>query len=246
MLLYATYSEGFRPGLLNRPGGAFQAATGFTVPFEVETDTVENYEIGWKLNLAENQVQFNGSAFYVDISNLQTTIFDTSIVNLFFSDNAADAEVFGVEGDVIVAPQAIQGLTLFGAFSVLDTEITDVITPTGDVIEGGELAFAPTFQGNARARYEWGVGDYTAHAQAQIVYSGSSRSDIIELNAAKVDAYNAVNLAAGLSSENWRAEIFAENVTDQNGVTSVFAINGPSRQTVLRPRTIGFRVSAQY
>ena len=33
----------------------------------------------------------------VDITGLQSTIFDPSIVNLFFSDNAADAEISGVK-----------------------------------------------------------------------------------------------------------------------------------------------------
>ena len=46
-------------------------------------------------------VRFNGSAFMVDITGLQSTIFDPTIVNLFFSDNAADAEILGVEGDFV-------------------------------------------------------------------------------------------------------------------------------------------------
>ena len=33
MMYYATYSEGFRPGLLNRPGGAYKASDNYTVPF---------------------------------------------------------------------------------------------------------------------------------------------------------------------------------------------------------------------
>ena len=45
MLFYATYSEGFRPGLLNRPGGA-PGPSGFTVPFALDTDEVTNYEMG--------------------------------------------------------------------------------------------------------------------------------------------------------------------------------------------------------
>ena len=61
LLFYATYSEGFRPGLLNRPGGASNGA-GFNVPFELETDEVKNYELGWKMDLADGQVRFNGSA----------------------------------------------------------------------------------------------------------------------------------------------------------------------------------------
>ncbi len=246
MLFYATYSEGFRPGLLNRPGGA-AGPGGFTVPFAIDTDEVTNYEVGWKTNLFENQLQFNGSAFYVDIENLQTTIFDPTITNLFFSDNAADAEVFGLEADFIVAPAAMDGLTIYGAFSVLDTEITTVLTPTGDVTAGAELAFAPSFQGNLRARYEWPVGnDYIAHIMPQIVYSGSSRSDIIDINAANVDSWTTIAMSAGLSSDRWSLEIFADNLSNTHGDLSTNAVFGPIRTTPLRPRTVGVRVGLTY
>lgn len=246
VLLYATYSEGFRPGLLNRPGGA-QGPNGFTVPFELDTDDVTNYEIGWKTNIFDNQLQFNGNAFFVEVERLQTTIFDPSIVNLFFSDNAADAEIYGVEGDFIWAPAQIDGLTIAGAFSVLDTEITEVLTPTGDVIAGSELAFAPNFQGNLRARYEWPVGsDYTAHVMPQIAYSGSSRSDIIEINAAPVDDWVTLALSAGLTAENWSIEIFGDNLTDERAQTNNTFVFDRERITIVRPRTVGVRVGFQY
>ena len=246
VLLYATYSEGFRPGLLNRPGGA-AGPNGFVVPFELDTDEVKNYEIGWKTSLLDNQLQLNGSAFYVDIERLQTTIFDPSIVNLFFSDNAADARVYGLEGNFIAAPVSVPGLTVTGGFSVLDTEITDVLTPTDDVTDGAELAFAPTFQGNMRARYEWDVNSsFTAHVQTQIVYSGSSRSDIIDINAAKVAAWNTVSLSAGLTAEQWSMEIFADNLGDTYGELSNNFINDRERVTPLRPRTIGLRIGVNY
>ena len=47
-MYYVTYSEGFRPGLLNRKGGAVNAAGTYTVPNVVDSDTVTNYEFGWK------------------------------------------------------------------------------------------------------------------------------------------------------------------------------------------------------
>ena len=80
---------------------------------------MKNYEFGWKLDLVDGQLRINGSAFYVDISNLQTTIFDPSITNLFFSDNAADAEIMGLETDFTIAPFATPGLTIAGAVSFL-------------------------------------------------------------------------------------------------------------------------------
>ena len=56
----------------------------------------------------------------VDVSGLQSTIFDPSIVNLFFSDNAADADITGLEGDFVYYTN-VNGLVVSGAFSMLDT-----------------------------------------------------------------------------------------------------------------------------
>ncbi|MGB3165567.1 MAG: TonB-dependent receptor [Alteraurantiacibacter sp.] len=245
-LFDATYSAGFRPGLLNRPGGATNGA-GFTVPFELETDEVQNYELGFKLDLLDGQMRFNGSAFYVDISNLQTTIFDPSITNLFFSDNAANAETYGFEADFVVAPYALPGLEVAGAFSILDTEITEVLTPTDDVIVGEPLAFAPEFQGNLRARYEWTLNsDLDAYVMPQVSYSASKFTDIIEINKIELDSYTTFALSAGVEATEWRFEVFGKNLTDERAQISGNYVNDRPRITVNRPLTVGIRVGYNY
>ena len=124
-LYYVTLSEGFRPGLLNRPGGRVSAdGSGFTVPFVLQTDEVVNLEVGMKADFG-NAFRLNAALFNIDIDNLQTTIFDTSIVNLFFSDNAADARVRGLEADFTWLPPWSDGLTIAGALSLLNSEITN-------------------------------------------------------------------------------------------------------------------------
>ncbi|MEL6387561.1 MAG: TonB-dependent receptor [Pseudomonadota bacterium] len=249
LLFFATYSEGFRAGLLNRPGGRV-SPTGFVVPFEVDTDEVTNYELGWKTLLLDGQLRFNGSAFFVEVEGLQTTILDPSIVNLFFSANAADAEVMGLEGDFTYAPAALSGLTLAGAFSILDTEITDVLIPTGDVIEGDSLAFAPEFQGNLRARYEWPVtfaGEtYDAHVMPQVVYSSEATTDIITINSTDLDAWTTVAISAGVAKDNWTLELYGENLTNEAAEVSGTFINDRDRITLARPRTIGVRVGVDF
>lgn len=246
LLFYGTYSQGFRPGILNRPVGA-EGPPPFTVPAEVDTDDVDNFELGWKTTLLDNQLRFNGAAFFIDISDLQTTIFDPNIVNLFFSDNAADAEVLGIEGDITYAPEAIQGLTINGAFSILDSEITEVITPTGDVVEGDELAFAPTFQGNLRARYEWDLAnELIGHVQPSIVYSSASNSDILQFNTDRVQGFTQVGLALGVSADSWSGEIYANNLLNSQGEISRAFGNDVQRVTPVRPRTIGARVAYNF
>lgn len=246
LLFYATYSEGFRPGLLNRPGGAL-GPNGFTVPFAVDTDEVKNYELGWKMDLIDGQFRFNGSAFFVDISNLQTQIFDPSITNLFFSDNAANAEIYGVEADFTIAPYATPGLTVSGAFSILDTEITEVLTPTTDVIAGSELAYAPGFQGNLRMRYEWDLSSTTeAYIQPQVSYSASKFTDIIQINNIELDSYTLVDLRAGLKKDQWSFEIFGENLFDERAQVSGTFGNDRPRIVTNRPLTVGMRVGFNY
>ena len=248
LLFYATYSEGFRPGLLNRPGGAAGPGT-YTVPYAVDTDEVTNYEIGWKTELFQNSLRFNGSAFFVDIEGLQTTIFDPSITNLFFSDNAANAELRGVEGEFTWAPIEVDGLTVAGGFSFLDSEITEVLTPTNDVLLGGELAFAPGYQGNLRARYEWPLEQeiagqmLTAHVMPQLVFSDESNTDIIEINKITLDGYTTLGGTLGVTGDNWSAELFATNLTNEHAELSGNFVNDRERITPMRPRTIGLRFS---
>jgi outer membrane receptor protein involved in Fe transport len=244
MLLYATWSQGFRPGLLNRPGGA-AGPDGYTVPYDLDTDEVDNYELGWKLDLFDRSLRFNGSLFYVDVQDLQTTIFDPSIVNLFFSDNAADAEIYGLEGDISWLPT--ENLMITGAFSYLDTEITDVNTPTSDVRDGDELAYAPDFQANVRARYTWYLqGGMTAHVMPHVSYSSSAQSDVIIINNDETDSWVLVGLTAGLTLDNWSAELFADNIFNEEAELTRNFVFDVERVTYARPFTAGVRVTFDF
>jgi outer membrane receptor for monomeric catechols len=244
-LYYITWSEGFRTGLLNRPGGAYQAANNYTVPFDVTSDELTNLEVGWKLDLFGGNFRFNGSLFMVDITDLQTTIFDTSIVNLFFSDNAADADVKGIEGDITWLVSS--NLTVGAAFSFLDTEVTASKTPSEDVIVGSELAYAPNFQGNLWARWEWSMGNgLTAHMMPSVAYSDSSYSDIISINSMEVPSWTKVDVTGGVSGDRWMVEAFVTNLTDEQVITGANYVNDTERLALAPPTTLGVRMSFDF
>ncbi len=244
-LWFATISEGFRPGLLNRPGGA-SGPGDYRVPFALDTDNVTNYEVGWKLDLAQS-LRVNGSLFFVEIDDLQTTIFDPSITNLFFSDNAANAEIWGLEGNVTWAPASVPGLTVTGAFSFLDSEITEVLTPTEDVREGDELAYAPAFQGNLRARYGWDLDNgMRAHVMPHVSYSDNAFTDIIAINRMELDSWMMLGVTAGVSTASWTAELFVDNLTDEAAELTGSFVADRKRVTLARPLTAGFRINYDF
>ena len=193
-------------------------------------------------------MRFNGSLFFLDIEKLQTTIFDPSISNLFFSANAADAEITGLEGDLIWQPGFTDGLTINAAFSILDSEITGVLTPTNDVRLGDELAFAPEFQGNIRARYEWDLqnSNLVAHVMPSVIFSSESFSDIITINRDRIDSWVMVNLTVGVTSDEWGAELFIDNLTDERAEIARNFVFDRTSVTYVRPLTAGVRVSYDF
>ena len=244
-MLYVTMSEGFRPGLLNRPVGSSSPDGSYTVKPSIESDEITNYEFGWKAVLQDGALRFNGSVFMVDVSGLQSTIFDPSIVNLFFSDNAADAEIRGVEGDILYYTDS--GLILSGAFSILNTEITKSLVPTADVVVGSHLAFAPGFQANFTARKEWGTSmGNTGHWQAQFNHSRASDSDIMEPNRATQASYFLTNIRAGVSNDSWTAEMYIDNVFDERAEISNTFVFDRQRVAVIRPLNLGFRYKVKF
>ena len=244
-MYYLTWSEGFRPGLLNRPAGRTSPDGSYSVPPSIDSDEVTNYEFGWKAVAMDGALRFNGSVYMVDVSGLQSTIFDPSIVNLFFSDNAADAEIKGVEGDFMYFTGS--GLILSGAFSLLDTEITKSLVPTGDVVVGSDLAFAPGFQANFTARKEWGTSQgNTGHWQAQVNHSRASDSDIMEPNRAQQDMYTLANIRAGVSNDSWTAEMYIDNITDERAELSNTFVFDRQRIAVIRPLNLGFRYKVKF
>ncbi|MDB2482440.1 TonB-dependent receptor [Gammaproteobacteria bacterium] len=246
VMYYVTWSEGFRPGLLNRPVGSSNADGSYVVKPEVKSDEVTNLEFGWKTVLRDGKLRFNGSAFMVDVSGLQSTIFDPSIVNLFFSDNAADADITGLEGDFVYYTN-VNGLVVSGAFSMLDTEITKSLVPTPDVVVGSDLAFAPGSQANLTARKEWGMSSgNTGHWQLQMSRSEKSFSDIMAPNKAIQRSHHFVNMRYGMSNDEWTAELYIDNVTDKRAEISNTFVFDRSRLSVIKPRTLGLRYKKSF
>ena len=246
VMYYITWSEGFRPGILNRPVGRTDPSGQYSVPAEVDTDEITNYEFGWKTILKDGNLRFNGSAFYVDVTGLQTTIFDPSIVNLFFSDNAADATIKGVEGDFTYYTMK-EGLSVAGAFSMLSTELTDSLVPTDDVTVGSDLAFAPGLQGNVRVRQEWGMSaGNVGHMQVQFTYSDDSYSDVMNPNKAVQASYSYVDMRFGVSNDDLTAELYIDNVTDERAEISNTFVFDRQRVAYIRPTTVGIRVKKNF
>ena len=212
-LVYATYSEGFRPGGFNRKpcnttsaSSASQIATCNSLKAYVP-DTVTNYEVGAKLALLDRTLQVNLAAYQIDWENIQMTVFDQNISNQTFTTNFTDARIRGVEGDIAWRPTS--ELTFNGGFSYNDSELTKYRKAATVLLPlGSPLAMSPKFQGNIRVRYETELASgLRPFAQGGFHYVDSSISSDID------------NVSIRLPSFNANAGYVAQVPVTYNGVT---------------------------
>jgi outer membrane receptor protein involved in Fe transport len=303
IMVFGTYAQGFRPPVTNRVGGgAANNPTGafenFRIPIYSKTDDLDNYELGIKGDFFGGTLRVNATAFYSEIDDLQTSRFDPTNVNfLWFIDNVGEAEITGMDADFTWA--ATDALTISGAFSILDTEITSLNPELEGIAvpEGSELPYAPEFSANLRARYDFElaeVGDMRGvrgYVTGSVIYTGESyaglkmdayvqedtlqrvyqvggsglsihrEADVFEgaapgtdlLNEDGVpggryeqDDYFILNAAVGFNVNSWNAELFVDNLADENAEVYIDTQQFSPRVVTNRPRTIGLRVGYRF
>jgi iron complex outermembrane recepter protein len=237
-LVYATYSKGYRPGGVNRNGdlGPYQA------------DYLINYELGWKTSWMDNRLRFNGALFYEKWNNFQLSFLGQNSLTVI--QNAGNADVKGIEGDVTWAP--VNGLTINASATYLNAKLTSnycsfsnadndcsLPGPQGQdnstlAAKGTSLPVTPDFKAAGTARYQWIAGGFDAHVQGTLTYQSSFYSDLRTLGydgadgpiagdralIGKSDGYASVNFTAGIARGNWALELWGKNLFDVLGDSS--------------------------
>jgi iron complex outermembrane receptor protein len=123
-LLYFTYSTGFRPGGVNR---VFDPPLNSVYP-PYKTDTLVNWEIGWKTQWLDHTLRWNAAAFLENWDNFQFLFLGPNSVTVV--QNAASAQIKGFESDLQWAP--MHGLLFSSGLTYLHAVTTsNYCGPTG-------------------------------------------------------------------------------------------------------------------
>jgi outer membrane receptor protein involved in Fe transport len=85
-----------------------------------------------------------------------------------------------------------------------------------------------------------------AHVMPQIAYSAASYSDIVSINRDKLNSWTLLGFSAGVTSDTWSAEFFAENLSDERAEIARSFNFDRDRVNYVRPRTMGVRVSYDF
>ncbi len=253
VLLYASYSQGFKSGGFN--------SFGLTPAFDSED--VDAFEAGFKSDFANGRARLNASAFVYDYSNLQIRLpVPTGGVDI---QNVGAADIFGfeVEGSLLLTDD----LTVSANISVLDTEITEgqipaISSTTGPFpigaplplapvdVAGNELTRAPSFQAYINANYEKEIGSYlgqigaTLKTQSGVFFLETNQDTSTFSN----DAWTEVDLRASISDPDdvWELAVFGQNIFNDRHISAVTALGGFPNASINEPVKWGVEAVIRY
>jgi outer membrane receptor protein involved in Fe transport len=243
-LVYALYSEGFRPGGVNTTNflGVATARTTFT------PDRLQNFELGAKGRFDDGRLVLRAAAFYDLWSDLQSDQYRQN--GLAFTANVGDAHIQGLEAEA--SYEWMTGLTLQANALYSAPKFTHANSVFFTQLGSG-LPGAPRWSGGLLARYDHplphGLG---LRLVGRAAYAGPERQSFDPTIVARTDPVWDATLTADLVAAHWSAGLYVTNPADSAGNTFAYGnpftfIEAQARQvTPQRPRTIGLRLATGF
>jgi iron complex outermembrane recepter protein len=250
VLLYASYNRGYKAGGFN---GGFATSLAQKAPFQPET--LNAYEIGLKTDLFDRRVRFNVAGFYYDYSDLQVfTLRQAGGIPAQILENAANAEVYGLEAELTIVPTA--GLQFDAGLGLLHTSLKDFVTLDPATLlprdlSGNRSRNAPELTFNAGVTYDTALSDTLALGfNLNARYQSSVFFDVDNNPRLTQGGYWLANgrVSLGHPEDNWRVSLFAENLFNQRYYREVANLGdfGLDEIAVGDPRTYGVELSVRF
>ncbi|MCK9506250.1 MAG: TonB-dependent receptor [Porticoccaceae bacterium] len=272
IMLYASYSEGFKSGGFNLPQPAPGAIT------QVEQELITSYELGWKTEF--NRLRFNGAIFYYELEDLQLQVTDAS-GGITSIRNAGDADVKGAEFDLVYA--ATENLMLGAGAGWQETKFGDVangqyFVPCAQIPEylakgmtlaaptcenlgglgmqefvgnlrGNDLPHAPKLTGYLRATYTQSLTNMGSSLTYSLLVNYSDKYYYTSDNLYEEPSKTMVNANITWMSpaEKYQISVFGTNLTDKDHNTHKAPFAGSGGWKVPGPpRLLGARFAVNF
>jgi outer membrane receptor protein involved in Fe transport len=252
-MVYADWSQGFRPGGSNTGLPSDCYASGVTQSYN--PDTLNNYELGWKTTSLGHRLLWDGAAYYMDWKDLQALIYDASVCpSSAYNINVGEARIYGAESNIDFVIN--DNWSLQASADYTDASVISAASPNYESYVGERLPFAPYFNWSWNARYERPLSR-ALHGYLQFdmahkgdMYNGLNPDDENSgLPRILQPPYTIMNLRVGVhptDSERWLVELYCTNLTDKNAIVYSNTGNFDLRETTNEPRVFGVRLSYRF
>jgi len=236
-MVYALYSEGFRPGGTNRNRGLPY------FPVQYDSDILKNFEVGTKNTFMGGRMRLNATYFDMKWEDYQLEVVDPSNKPCG-SENAPPEPTCGQPWQKVVANvgnasstgfelqvdfAASDNWTIGANATWLDAKLDEDVEVSVLVPAGSRLPLSPEFKGSAYVQYDWPVSIFSANnawVRLQWSYTGDMLNQVEPLTtpadgpAPQIlqPSYNIGDLRFGIDADNWSMQLYVSNITDERAV----------------------------
>ena len=242
LMLYATYNKAFKSGVIN---------TGSTSP-PLDPETVDAFEVGAKGLLNNGRLRYSVAAFLYNYENLQISFVNAA--STVETINAAEAENYGLEGELEIALTESLSMDLYATY--LSAEYEEFINHdysdgfSRKDLKGNTLPNAPehTFKLGINHVTEIGGGELILRAeyyhQDDVYFTEWNRKDAFQ------KAHGLLNARASYVISDVTVTLWGRNLTDEevvsNNIITAPLYNSLRVGSLLPPRTYGATVEYQF
>lgn len=249
-MAYLLWSRGYRGGGFNGRPATIRAAT---IPYNPET--LDNYEIGFKTELANGRIRLNGAAFLMKYKDMQqdldVPVPGSSTGRENRTINASSAEFKGVELDLTA--QITESLKVNGNLGYLDAKYKNFVADifnTGTPVDASFLKIrrAPKWTWNVGATYETEIGpDATAWVMGAVHYIGPHEVTFLNNPNLRNSGQYLIDASVNVKLNETTVSLFGKNLANEKGWTIGYDVQGTWSYAAPRPRrTYGVAVTQTF
>jgi iron complex outermembrane receptor protein len=224
LMVYGTWSKGVRSGGYN-----VRSSSSTVLPGPYEPERQNAFEVGFKSEPFSRRVRLNGAAYFNRINGLQRDIIVVApppeVGNVQVIRNAANADIYGGEGEFVFVPNRDLELNLNAGYTKAKYK-TVLFDLTGDgVIDGRDFSLEPP----RLSRWTLGAGGTWSRwiaedlkGQINLNYSYRSRAPIDDANSIFVGARNMLvgNITLSWPKRGLELSVYGRNLLNESRESS--------------------------
>jgi outer membrane receptor protein involved in Fe transport len=234
-MTYALVSKGFRFGGPN----INPSSPGNPIPPTFASDSLTNYEVGFRSSLFDRRLLLDATAFYIDWSNIQLRL--ATPAGLAYAENAGRAHNYGVEGTTtwLITDQ----LTLRTNLTYLEAALASDFNPgAGQPIIGKGSALPGTAKWQVSNILSYDREDLPGKPLFILTHRYASDRAKNYLDGAPLGGYSLFDARASFRlRDDLSLSVFVDNLGNDRAISSAEFEPGaiPLEQYLFQPRTVG-------
>jgi iron complex outermembrane receptor protein len=248
--LYTAVGKGFRYGGNNQP--VPYAFCGVQAPATFGPDSLWNYEAGSKNTLLDRRMTVNASVYLIDWKDVQ--VFNKLPCTYYFTQNAGKLRSEGLELETAfkLTRRASVGLSAsYNHAYARETVVTGIAAQ--NIPAGSRAPYSPRVAATATASYSIPLaGTDEVAISASYAYRGEAYTNFAPAQGGyeEIPSSNTLNASISYKTRGYEVGLFGTNLTNGANISDVtantIAIQPGDTLYMVRPRTVGLRVTARF